>query len=130
MSPRSYDVRVVALTIDSPAKWVDNLLSHHDLPGCSGGKQGVARRITDTGLTAIAIVRLLSGDLGIPVSSAVALVRDAGIGSTGSDTSSLRTASGVRIELPPGFAGTLRDRLLDALQAAPRRPRGRPPRER
>ena len=124
---RTYDVHVVALTIDAPVKWVDNLLSHHLVPGCTGGRQGVSRRISDIGLTAIATVRLLGADLGIPLPTAVALVRDA---ASGVGIGPLRTTAGIRIDVPSGFLDELQERLRDALQAAPRRVRGRPPRAR
>lgn len=127
MSARAYDVHVVALTIDAPVKWVDNLLSHHDVPGCSGGRQGVARRISDVGLTAIATIRLLGADLGISLPNAVALVRGA---ATEAGIGPLRSGAGTRIDVPSGFLDELRERLRDALQAAPRRVRGRPPRAR
>lgn len=124
---RAYNVHVVALTIDVPVKWVDNLLSHHDVPGCSGGRQGVSRRISDLGLASIAIIRLLGADLGIPLPNAVALVR---VAATETGIGPLRSAAGTRIDLPSGFLDELQDRLRDALQAAPRRARGRPPRAR
>lgn len=109
--------------MDAPVKWVDNLLSHHDVPGCSGGRQGVARRISDLGVLAIAHVRLFASELGMPVSRAVALVRNASDGVT---VGPLRTTSGLRIEPSPQMAADLQERLRDALQAAPRRRRGRP----
>ncbi len=105
---------------------MDNLLSHHDVPGCIGGRQGLARRVSDLGVLAIAAVRLLSSDLGISVSHAVVLVRE---GASGSGLGVLRTAGGVRVELPSRFAAEIQERLADALQAAPRPPRGRPLRD-
>ena len=74
---------------------------------------------------AVAIVRLLTMELGVPAAIAVSLVRAAAHDAT---IGALRTPSGVRLELPERFAADIRTRLEDALQAAPRRPRGRPPR--
>ena len=84
----------------------------------------MARRISDIGLLAIAVVRMLSTDAGIPVARAVALVRAA---ATDTGIGSLHTESGLRIELPRTLAADLPERLRDAMQAAPRRARGRPP---
>lgn len=121
---RLYDVRVVALTIDAPAKWVDNLLSQHLVPGCEKSRRGVQRRISESGLRAIAAIRTLNSELALPVHAAVQLVRE-------SDSPGLyRTQSGVRVELPwAQLEARLQTRLIDALQAAPRVPRGRRPRQ-
>ena len=123
MAQRSYDVRVVALTIDAPIKWVDNLLSHHEIPGCTRARQGVERKITDSGLRAIAIVRALNHELAIPLARCAALVRDAATDGFGA----LQTSGGIRIELPvERIEEQLRSRLIDALEAVPRVARGRP----
>jgi hypothetical protein len=124
LTTRSYDVRVVALAIEAPDKWLDNLLSHHDVPGCEGSRQGISRRISDLGVLAIAVIRLLTVDAAIPVAHAVALVREA---ATDGGIGPLRTSSGLTIELPPGFVAALQEHLRDAMQSAPRHARGRPP---
>lgn len=124
---RSYSVDVVALAVGVDHKWLDNLLSHHSVPGVVGGRQGVARRIQDEGLFAIEAIRLLNSELGIPMARAVALVKDTG-DSPDSDLV-IRTESGVVVQLPASdLRRRLRARLDDALEAAPRIPRGRPPR--
>lgn len=124
MSHRVYDVRVTALTLDVPVKWIDNLLSHHAVPGCSTERQGIDRRISDLGLLAIAIVHLLSLELRVPLATATALVRGA---ASGDSIGPLRTPSGLQIELPTRqLERALQDRLRDALEAAPIVARGRP----
>lgn len=126
MTPRTYDVWVTALTLGVDTKWLDNLLSHHDIPGCAGARQGVARRISDQGLLAIALIHLLHSELGIPLGRAAALVRTA-VAENSLD--SIRTASGIRLAVPlRELEAELRARLPDALQAAPRIARGRKPR--
>jgi hypothetical protein len=124
---RSYDVKVAALALDVPPKWLDNLLSHHQVPGVQRGRQGVDRRIADHGLTAIAIVRLLCDEIGLPVPRAVQLAQQ--LYASEPRVSSIRTESGVVVELPvAAIEATLRERLPDALLAAPTARRGRPPR--
>lgn len=124
MTHRTYDVRVIALTLDAPIKWIDNLLSHHEVPGCTRDRQGVGRRISDLGLLAIGVVRVLSEELQIPLAAATKLVREA---VTGDGIGPLRTSSGLRIDLPSHqLERDLQDRLRDALEAAPVVARGRP----
>src|SRR4051812_37687149 len=72
---RSYDAKTIALAIKVPFKWVDNLLSHHQLPGVSTGHQGLQRRINDEGVIAIELVRMLASDLGVGLARAVELTR-------------------------------------------------------
>lgn len=72
---RAYDVRTVALATGTTVKWVDNLLSHHDVPGVLNARQGVERRVSDGGLFAIEMTRILNREFGVPVRRAVALVR-------------------------------------------------------
>lgn len=122
---RSYDVRTVALTVGADAKWVDNLLSHHRVPGCASERQGVQRQITDDGLLAIAIIRILNQELEIPLARATRLVTDGAL-----SNGVVRTPSGIRVEVPVAIlAQALRGQLLDALEAAPRVRRGRPPKD-
>lgn len=125
MAQRTYDVRTVALTLDVDPKWIDNLLSHYDVPGCTGSKQGVQREITDPGLRAIAVIRMLQTDIGVSVQRAVQLVQRAIANQGNLDT--LRTERGSRIDLQFGaLESEVQARLAEALEAVPRRRRGRP----
>lgn len=58
-----------------PVKWLDNLLSHHVLPGVGRARQGRERRITRDGILAIELVRLLGAEASIPAATAVSIVR-------------------------------------------------------
>lgn len=124
--PRAYDVRVVALTTGTTVKWVDNLLSHHLVPGVERSRQGVQRRISDEGLLAIALVRCLTQAAGFGTPTAVDMVRRA---------LAARSAAGIVLPLDTGVdlridlsvvEGQLRQQLADAIDAAPRVRRGRP----
>src|SRR4051812_66792 len=70
---RLYHVDIARHAAGADHKWVDNLLSRFDIIGVEGGRQGAARRITGEGIQHIALVRLLSRELGLSVSGAVRL---------------------------------------------------------
>jgi hypothetical protein len=128
MGTRVYDVRVTALALGVNAKWVDNLLSHHRLVGCSGGGRGVERQITEHGLLAMAVAWRLNEKLGMPLGRAIALVNAASDGGNIADP--LHAPGGIRIEVGVReLESRLRRQMVDALEAAPRIRRGRPKRE-
>ena len=68
---RLYHVDIARHVASADHKWVDNLLSHHAIPGVEGGRQGSARRISAEGIEYIALVRLLTQDLELSVARAV-----------------------------------------------------------
>lgn len=120
----TYTVRMAALATDASIKWIDNLLSHHDVPGVAGGRQGLERAISMDGLIAIEVVRVASAELGIPLARAVAIasaiIRDR-------PRDAIRTDSGVELRFPiADLERRLRERLVEAVDAAPTPPRGRP----
>jgi hypothetical protein len=122
---RLYDVAVATLAIDAPRKWTDNVLSQHDLVEVISVRQGVARRIPYSSLIRLAIIRQLHAQLGIGVANAVQFadrllesgqpaLLEAGQVTLHVDLVSLRKA--------------VDQRLSAALESAPSRRRGRPPR--
>jgi hypothetical protein len=70
---RFYHVDIARFAADADQKWVDNLLSHYDVPGVEGAKQGLARRISTVGVYHIALVRSLTRDAGVSTATAVSL---------------------------------------------------------
>jgi hypothetical protein len=70
---RSYHVDIAQHAAGADQKWVDNLLSHFDIPGTDGGRQGVARRLSLQGIRHVALVRLLTRELGLSSDTAVSL---------------------------------------------------------
>jgi hypothetical protein len=70
---RSYHVEIAQHATHAERKWIDNLLSHFDVPGVLRARQGVARRISVSGIYHIALIRQLNHELGISVSAAVPL---------------------------------------------------------
>ena len=123
---RSYDAKLVAHAIGAKPKWVDNLLSHHELPGVERSRQGVQRRISADGLLAIEMVRLLITDVGMPAERAARVVRSLLVDATASELH-FATESGLHVTVQ---ATTIRRRLHDQMRAAvesvPRPKRGRP----
>lgn len=121
---RLYSVGVASLTIGAPTKWMDNLLSQHDVRDVVHHDRGSARGISWNGLVRIALIRLLNQDLGCGVREAVALASEL------IDQSGTAIKGGVltlRFDRAL-LEASLRDRLSDVIESAPRPRRGRPPR--
>lgn len=120
---RAYTIATVALTLEMPAKWLDNILSHIKIPGVHQEKQGVARRITIDGLLILAIAALLINELGISLSRAVRMAE------TLANNNGLYTSpGGVGIQLDlEGLRFKLLERLEHAVEVSPIPKRGRPP---
>ena len=125
---RGYTVKAVALAIGVPNKWIDNLLSRHALPGVERSRQGVERRVSEGGLLAIELARMLHIELGVSMERAAELAREAMNSRTPSGMS-FATSSGLSLHFPVAdIERRLRERMIDALEATARRRRGRPPR--
>jgi hypothetical protein len=128
---RTYDVHATALALDVAPKWLDNLLSHHGIPGSKKGRQGVARRITNQSLTAIEVVRMLRTDLGVPIARAVELTAALLDKRQGDGDARMITDSGVVVTIPiAAIEARLRQQMVSALESVGQRRRGRPPRAR
>ncbi|MHB1072428.1 MAG: hypothetical protein ACYC3Q_06345 [Gemmatimonadaceae bacterium] len=127
---RSYDVAAAALALDVDTKWLDNVLSHHSVPGIARSRQGVSRAITPTGLLHLAIARALGEGASIPVAAAIDLASVLLQGQTGA-VAETRVAQALTLRLDrAALAAELEARLADAVEQTPTRRRGRPPRRR
>ena len=121
---RAYTVGTVALALDVSPKWLDNILSHHRVPGVVQERQGVSRKVTADGLLQLAIAILLIQDLGIPARSALHI---AGTLSAGSGI--YRSPSDLNLSVDvPRLREKLETRLAQAVEIAPVPKRGRPAR--
>ncbi len=124
MSP-VYHVEIAGFAAGAESKWLDNLLSHFEIPGVESGRQGVARRISPEAVHQIALIRLLTRELGVDVPRAVEL------------SGRLLADEHGRVALPAGldirldratFKREIDRAIAEAVEwVAPRR-RGRPPR--
>lgn len=120
---RSYTIATAALTLEMPAKWLDNTLSHIKIPGVRQEKQGVARRITIDGLLILLIVALLIDQLGLSLSRAVLMAE-----MLATNNGLYTSPGGVGIELDlDAVRSKLFVRLEHAVEVAPVPKRGRPP---
>ncbi|MEX2154793.1 MAG: hypothetical protein WD825_15735 [Gemmatimonadaceae bacterium] len=123
---RVYSAKLVALTVGVQPKWLDNLLSHHDLPGVSRSRQGLERSINDDGVLAIEVVRALVSELEVPIAKAVSIAQAA---------LAARSPSEMRFVVEPSVSvlfavleieHRLRERIIEAVEAVAHVPRGRP----
>jgi hypothetical protein len=120
---RAYTIATAALTLEMPAKWLDNTLSHIKIPGVRQEKQGVARRITIDGLLVLSIAALLINELGLSLSRAARMAE-----TLASNKGLYTSPGGVGIQLDlDGLRFKLLERLEHAVEVAPIPKRGRPP---
>jgi hypothetical protein len=119
-----YNTATAATAIGVTDKWLDNLLSHNHIPGVQSESQGVPRRLSLAAVTQIALIKDLVDLLSVPVSTAVrvaaALLADPDGRNFGD--SPLR----ITMDLDEFRAGVL-ESLAHAVELAPTRRRGRPP---
>jgi hypothetical protein len=120
---RAYTVGTVALALDIPAKWIDNVLSHHAVPGVAQKRQGVSRRVSLDGVLRLGIANLLMQELGLQTANAISLA-----GSLTSTDGTYRTPAGVSLHLDlAAIRADFEARLAQAVEIAPVPRRGRPP---
>ncbi len=147
---RVYDIAVASLAIGVEKKWLDNLTSQHSLPGTDHFARGVPRRLSVRALVTAALVRQLNRELRVPVSRAVELAAAiilvdlptiagaaAGVGvGVGEPLVAVGPQSARTVKITPVITLTVdlhaleRDvdrNLLDAMETAVPRRRGRPP---
>ena len=124
-----HNVRSVALAIGASAKWVDNALSHHRIPGVSRRARGVQRELDETAVLVLALTRFLAVDLGVPIALGSKIAGEIA-GAVDEDVVLHRRAlpSGLILEVPvAAIARQTRERLVDAVEAVAHIKRGRPP---
>lgn len=122
---RTYHLAAAALAIEAPAKWLDNLISQHQIPGVRRERRGVSRRISPDGLLHAALVRRLSADVGLPVGRAVVVARE--LVSADGTLSFDRFALSVDLR---DLRQLLELRLREVVETTVPARRGRPPRRR
>ncbi|MDB4916093.1 MAG: hypothetical protein JWM95_3737 [Gemmatimonadetes bacterium] len=118
---RAYDIGIASLAIEAPAKWTDNVLSQHTVPGVMSSKQGVARRLTHSAIICLALVRHLQREVGMSVAAALRVASD--LATSGTHQSGVITLT---LDIA-ALEQQLDARLTQALESAPTPRRGRPP---
>lgn len=68
---RHYHVDIAVFAARADRKWVDNLLSHFDVPGVEAANQGVASRVSAHAIYHVALTRRLAHDAGMSVATAL-----------------------------------------------------------
>ena len=123
---RAYTVATVAVALRVPAKWVDNTLSHHRVPGASKAKQGIARRLTPEAVVVLAIAIILSRSLAVSAGRSISIARELFRAGGSEATYELGDAGELRLDVA-AIESRVMHRLAEAVEIAPIPRRGRPP---
>jgi len=124
--PRTFGSRTVALALGVSERWIDNLAATGSIPGLEGGRRGRERAISDEGVLALELIRILTVDVGLPLRTAHSVACH-----VIEFRQPIRTANGVILDFDRRLIEErLRDRLRAAIESAPIIRRGRPPRNR
>lgn len=121
---RYYHIDIAVFAANSDRKWVDNLLSHFDVPGVDSAKQGVARRFSTHGIYHVALTRVLSQEGGMSVEAALAFARR--LLTTDAHHTSITGWLELRIDRHAFQEATDR-RIAEAVESIVPKRRGRPP---
>lgn len=119
----AYDLATTAFAVGVPRKWLDNLTSHHDLPGVQARKRGVSRAFSFEAVVLVSFIRALTNDLCVPVWRAVELATAV----SGDPAGALALPHGITVSVDTAaLARQVQQHLLEAAESVPRIPRGRP----
>ena len=120
---RSYTVATACFMLDVPVKWLDNILSRHDVPGVHQAGPRADRLISAEALDRLRILRALNLNLGITVPTGLAIAERVLANPDGG----LPLGAGLELRLSHDrLRGELETRAAEASGAVHRR-RGRPP---
>src|SRR5512143_3556946 len=122
--PASYHIDIAGYAADADRKWVDNLLSHFQVPGVEQGRRGSARRVTQIGLYHIALVRVIARELGAPLRTSVVMATN--LMHTETPELPIFAALALRFDRE-GFQRQVDARVAEAVEAIVPARRGRPP---
>lgn len=122
---RAYTVAAVAVTLRVSPKWLDNVLSHHRVPGVIQGKQGIARRLTPHAVVVLELARRISRAVGSPIGSALMLAGQLQPGPPAVATLDLQGGVKLSIDLE-AVTTSVSSRMAEAVEVTPVRRRGRP----
>ena len=121
---RLYHIDIARHAADAERKWIDNLLSHFDIPGVERRQRGASRRITPTGIYHIALARHVALRFDMSVKSAVGLAKSL----MRSDSPEHPIFPGLSLQFDRRqFEAAIDARVIDAVEAVIPARRGRPP---
>jgi hypothetical protein len=119
-----YNTATVAAAMGVTPKRLDNLLSHNKIDGLRAGPQGVARRLSVNTVTILMLARDLIDAAGIPASVAIRMASRM----VNSPNGEIEPAPGFHIRIQKeAFHEKVLARLSRAVEMAPTKRRGRPP---
>jgi hypothetical protein len=125
---RAYTIAASAVTLGVSKKWLDNVLSHHRVPGVFQSKQGIPRRITPPALLALEIAARLGRGFAIPFAEALEIATQ--LIESQEDAIELPEALLIRFSANvEAISRELNDRLERAVEMSPNPRRGRPRRK-
>ena len=105
-------------------KWIDNLLSHFDVPGVERTQRGSPRRISPVGIYHIALARTIAVELDTTLKPAVALAA----GLMRSDGREAAVFNGLFMRFDRrAFESAIDARIAEAVESIVPARRGRPP---
>ena len=125
---RAYTVAATAVALGVSSKWVDNVLSHHQVPGVHQARQGIARRVTPAALLTLDIALKLVRSLGLPLPQALETARRLIDAKEGGIALSGATSIQIRADVKT-LTNDLNARLERAVEMSPTPRRGRPRRK-
>ena len=125
--PRSYSVSTAQLVLNAPTKWVDNVLTHHEVPGVARGRQGLSRGLPPRALLVLGVALEMIRELRMPIGAAIA--RATALCDDPTREVHVTTEITLRVDVA-AIEQRLARRLLEATEVAGARRRGRPPRRR
>ena len=122
---RAYTAATAAVALRVRIKWVDNVLSHHAVPGVMQRKQGVARRLTPQAILVLELARTISRGLGSPIGQALVLAEE--LAAQGSGNASLRLQETISLTVDlDALRSAIAASISNAVEVTPIRRRGRP----
>lgn len=122
---RAYTVAATAVTLKTSPKWVDNILSHHTVPGVSRARQGVMRRLTPRAVTTLEIALRIARSLALPMHRALSIAGN--LIETGGSDASIQLSPTIRIVVNvDAIISETMARLDEAVEVTPVPKRGRP----
>ena len=122
----AYTIAATAVTLGTSRKWVDNVLSHHTVPGVLQTRQGIVRRVTPEGLLNLEVAIRLNRDLALPIGRALSAAAQL-IGAEGGEVL-IGDDPPIRVQIDLGLLRrAVNARLAKAIEITPTPRRGRPP---
>lgn len=124
---RAYTVVTAAVALSLSSKTLDNILSHHAVPGVSQSRQGIARKLTPRAMLILDITFRLADTAGMSISRSLHFASDLAQGEGAARRSRVDSVISLEVDVA-AIESSLALRLAHAVEIAPQPRRGRPTR--